>query len=136
MPNSCSAFGCTNHKKKKNKPGFFRFPNNNPERRRKWIQACKRVNKDGTPWEPKGKNVYLYGEHFITKRPSTDPDHPDYIPSVFIFKKECQESKVRRFESAKKREKSTVCPLPSFSPIQPQPNNIDDNQLNSTISSY
>ncbi len=48
------------------KVGMFRFPNNNPERRQKWITACKRQNKDGIPWNPQGKNVYLCGDHFIT----------------------------------------------------------------------
>ncbi len=66
MVNSCAAYGCANHNKMENKPGFFRFPNNNPELRRKWIQACKRINKDGSPWNPKGPNVYLCGKHFIT----------------------------------------------------------------------
>ena len=49
---------------------FFRFSNNNPERRGRWINACKQVNKDGSPWNPTSKNVYLCGEHFISKRPS------------------------------------------------------------------
>ena len=66
MPLSCAAYGCTNHNKMENKPGFFRFPNNDPELRQKWINACKRKNVDGSPWCPKGKNVYICGHHFVT----------------------------------------------------------------------
>lgn len=66
MPLSCAAYGCTNHNKMENKPSFCCFPNNNPERRQKWIAACKRINKDGSPWNPQGKNVFLCGKHFIT----------------------------------------------------------------------
>ncbi|XP_057310310.1 uncharacterized protein LOC130648287 [Hydractinia symbiolongicarpus] len=83
MPNSCAAFGCSNHNLMENKPGFYRFPNNNPERRKMWISACKRKNKDGTAdWNPTGKNVYLCGKHFTTEK---------------------NKKKIERFESAKKR---------------------------------
>lgn len=106
MPLSCAAYGCSNHNMKENKPGFFRFPNNNPDRRKRWVIACKRVNKDGSMWNPQGKNVYLCGEHFISKRPSTNPDHPDYIPSVFVYAQQPEginSSRIRRFESSRKR---------------------------------
>lgn len=62
---SCSAYGCSNHNRMINKPGFYRLPNNNPGLRKRWINACKRVNKDGSPWNPTSKNVYLCGDHFI-----------------------------------------------------------------------
>ena len=84
MLNSCAAYGCTNHNMKGEKIGFFRFPNNNEEQRKMWINACKRKNRDGSDWNPKGKNVYICGQHFITGRANkTDPTHPDYVPSIF-----------------------------------------------------
>ena len=49
MPLSCAAYGCSNHSQKEEKTGFYRFPNNNAALRQKWINACKRVNKDGAP---------------------------------------------------------------------------------------
>ena len=49
MPQSCAAYGCSNRNQKEEKTGFYRFPNNNAVLRQKWIHACKRVNKDGTP---------------------------------------------------------------------------------------
>ncbi|XP_057294426.1 THAP domain-containing protein 7-like [Hydractinia symbiolongicarpus] len=107
MPNSCAAFGCSNHNLMENKPGFYRFPNNNPERRKMWISACKRKNKDGTAdWNPTGKNVYLCGKHFTTGKPVKDPAHPDYIPTIFVYTQndsEKNKKKIERFESAKKR---------------------------------
>ena len=66
MPLSCVAYGCTNHNRMSSKPGFFRFPNNDPDLRQKWINACKRQNEDGTPWNPRGPNVFICGDHFIT----------------------------------------------------------------------
>ena len=56
--------GCHNPNQKENKLGFFRFPNNDPELQQKWINACKR-EKNGKPWNPSGKNVYICGDHFV-----------------------------------------------------------------------
>ena len=41
MPLNCMAYDCHNHNQKE-KPAFFRFPNNGSELREKWIKACKR----------------------------------------------------------------------------------------------
>ena len=65
MPLSCAAYGCSNYNQKEEKSGFYRFPNNNAVLRKKSINACKCVNKDGTPWNRQGKNVYICGKHFI-----------------------------------------------------------------------
>jgi hypothetical protein len=102
MPLHCVAYGCTNHNLKANKPGFFRFPNNNEELRKKWVKACRRKNPDGSEWNPQGKNVYICGEHFNTGRPhKKDPNHPDYVPSIFTFNQVSAkqiENKIRRYE--------------------------------------
>ena len=106
MPLSCVAFGCTNHNRMKKKPGFYRFPNKDIERRKKWVAACKRKNSDGSPWNPSGKNVYICGEHFIYGKPSKDPNHPDYLPSKFVFVSRIEqksELKLKRLERATKR---------------------------------
>ena len=66
MPLNCVAYGCHNHNQKESKPGFFRFPNNDPELRQKWINASKREKKNGKPLNPSRKNVYLYGDHVFT----------------------------------------------------------------------
>ena len=78
MPLSCVAFGCTNHNRMKNKPGFYRFPNKDIERRKKWIAACKRNNLEIT----------------------------DNLPSKFVFVPRIGqkgELKLKRLERATKR---------------------------------
>ena len=99
MPLSCVAYGCTNHN----------IPNaeKHPEMRQRWIHACKRKNTDGTDWNPKGPNVYICDEHFITGKPDRkDSNHLDYVPSIFTFSrssKKQNENKVKRFACSKKR---------------------------------
>ena len=68
MPNHCVAVGCTNHNfMHEKKLSFFRFPNKLKQSQRwgKWGQAVKRVNSDGSKWEPQGNYVYLGPVHFI-----------------------------------------------------------------------
>ena len=79
MPLSCAAYGCNSHNKMEYKPSFHRFPNNNPERRQRWIAACRRVNEDGSSRNPHGKNVFLCGNHFIT-------GHFSFSRSVYVTK--------------------------------------------------
>ncbi|KAG0726717.1 hypothetical protein GWK47_035981 [Chionoecetes opilio] len=86
MPKNCAAVGCRNHNMMSHKKlSFCIFPNKKkqPERWRRWVDALDRVNHDGSDWQPGGKYVYLCSEHFITGKPSPDPDHPDYHPTVF-----------------------------------------------------
>jgi hypothetical protein len=102
MPLHYVAYDCTNHNLKPNKPGFFRFPNNNEEPRKKWVKACRRKSPDGSEWNPQGKNVYICGEYFNTGKPHRkDPNHPDYVPSIFTFNQVSTkqiENKMRRYE--------------------------------------
>ena len=52
------AYGCHNQNQKENKkPRLFRFPNNDPELRQKWINACKREKNNVKPRNPSGKNA-------------------------------------------------------------------------------
>ena len=69
MPLSCTAYACSNYNQKEEKTSFYTFPNNNAVLRQKWINACKRVNKDGIPWNSQGKNVYICGKHFTVEPP-------------------------------------------------------------------
>ena len=70
IPLSCAVYGCSNHNQKEETNEFYRFPDNSAVLRQKWINACKRVNKDGTPWNPQGKDVYIWGKHFISGKSS------------------------------------------------------------------
>ncbi|KAH3737896.1 hypothetical protein DPMN_044494 [Dreissena polymorpha] len=53
MVNTCSAVGCTNRAKKGGNIKFHRFPTET-NRRKKWIQAMKRMKLDDPSqlWEP------------------------------------------------------------------------------------
>ncbi|KAK2185556.1 hypothetical protein NP493_228g01004 [Ridgeia piscesae] len=82
MPKSCCAVACHNHNMMKDKKVSFHIFPVDQKRRDKWIVAVKRVNSDGSGWQPTRYTV-LCGEHFMTGRPRDDPHHPDYIPSVF-----------------------------------------------------
>ncbi|CAL1269446.1 unnamed protein product [Larinioides sclopetarius] len=85
---TCSAYGCdmkggTN---KLSEIKMFTFPRN-PFRRRRWELATRRAN-----WKSHSRSR-ICSKHFITGRPSNDPNHPDYVPSVFVFNKNTQNLK-------------------------------------------
>ena len=48
------AYGHSNHNQTEENTSFYRFPNN-AVLTQKWINACKRANKDETQWNPQGK---------------------------------------------------------------------------------
>ncbi|GBM78413.1 hypothetical protein AVEN_2943-1 [Araneus ventricosus] len=85
---TCSAYGCdmrcgTNTF---SEIKMFSFPRN-LLRRRRWELATRRAN-----WKSNSKSR-LCSKHFITGRPSKDPSHPDYVPSIFVFNKNAQNLK-------------------------------------------
>ncbi|KAH7980180.1 hypothetical protein HPB49_013667 [Dermacentor silvarum] len=74
---------------------FFRFPKENT-RRKAWVQAVRREK-----WQPSDSSR-ICGLHFITGAPSPFPNHPDWAPNVFAFKKanrEAEEKKCDRYEA-------------------------------------
>ncbi|CAN7986212.1 unnamed protein product [Ixodes hexagonus] len=96
MPQSCVAWGCSERARKGSAIGFYRFPAC-PNRRSVWTDAVKRKN-----WTPSDEDR-LCGKHFLTGAPTSDPDHPDYVPSIFAFKRPERVDRVRRYERAKRR---------------------------------
>ena len=53
-------------------------------------------------------NIYIYIYIFSSGAPSSDPQHPDYVPSVFNFKEKALEEgekKIKRYERNIKRVK-------------------------------
>ncbi|XP_077546035.1 uncharacterized protein LOC144158770 [Haemaphysalis longicornis] len=85
-PQYCCVVGCHNHSKNTQEPPvkFYRFPSKvfDEERRRAWIRAVRRVNPDGTPWEPK-KWTTICSHHFVDNCKNDSAEHPSYIPTVF-----------------------------------------------------
>ncbi|KAM7306426.1 uncharacterized protein ISCGN_010130 [Ixodes scapularis] len=84
MPDACSAVGCSKRRGKENGARFFRFPSSKTHKsqRKKWIAALRRVNPDGTPWQPT-RNARICGAHFHTGEPARLSTHPDHVPSIF-----------------------------------------------------
>ena len=71
MPKSCVAVNCSNHnmmRKEGLKFHIFTDKDKKKEKRAKWVQACKRVNGDGSQWYPNSKYVFLCSEHFIESK--------------------------------------------------------------------
>ena len=57
-----------------------------------WIRAIKR--KD---WQP-NQHSMVCSLHFISGKPSTDMGSPDYVPSIFAYNSEKDESKMARHQ--------------------------------------
>ncbi|XP_056153568.1 lethal(3)malignant brain tumor-like protein 2 [Lampris incognitus] len=103
MVHSCCVVGCTNRKRGDNKRlHFYRMPKRKSpvekRRRQAWIRAIGR--EDWKTWsDEKISNAKICGAHFISGQRSDDPEHPDWIPSVFkrtaARKKSIAERKVK-----------------------------------------
>ena len=59
MPSSCCAVECTKRHRKGKGVGFYRIPKD-PERRRRWVAAIRRVK-----WQP-NEGTRLCGLHFVS----------------------------------------------------------------------
>ncbi|GFW41793.1 THAP-type domain-containing protein [Trichonephila clavipes] len=77
----CSAVGCSMRSGTNllSAVKMYRFPTN-PSRRLQWEAALQRKN-----WKANLKSA-LCNKHFITGKPSSDAEHPDYVPSIFASK--------------------------------------------------
>ncbi|CAN7976240.1 unnamed protein product [Ixodes persulcatus] len=95
MPQSYVTWGCT--ERKGSAIGFYRFPAC-PNRRSAWTDAVKRMN-----WTPSDEDRQC-GKHFLALAPTSVPDHPDYVPSIFAFKRPERVDRVGKYERAKRRQ--------------------------------
>ncbi|KAH7945395.1 hypothetical protein HPB49_010452 [Dermacentor silvarum] len=107
MPANCVAFGCTSYYYGRGNTNFFRFPSAkvNAGRRSLWTAAVKRLNPDGTAWQPT-VHSRICGAHFVTGRPSKFATHPDYVPTIFTYTKAGSDADVRRHNRASQRRES------------------------------
>ena len=76
MPVSCCAVNCANRFQKGSGIGFYVFPVDS-ERKQRWVRAISRDR-----WETKLTDG-LCGEHFVSGRPSKNPEDIDYVPTAF-----------------------------------------------------
>ncbi|XP_064462102.1 uncharacterized protein LOC135372417 [Ornithodoros turicata] len=108
----CCVVGCHNNRAdargKQPAIKFYSFPNKwyEQERRRRWITAVRRVNEDGTDWEPSPTSV-ICSSHFVGNEKAVDEAHPAYVPTVFpeVYKKKSARpvDVIERYERSKKR---------------------------------
>ncbi|XP_065642462.1 uncharacterized protein LOC136074091 [Hydra vulgaris] len=112
MPDSCCAVGCMNKRIKGDKSlSFYRIPFGNTEesnnRRVLWLQALKRENWSTSMID----NARLCSKHFISGKKSDNPNSPDYVPSVFLYRQQSFSKKpqsIERFERSCKRTKKNT----------------------------
>ncbi len=105
----CCVTGCHSWKAR-DKIGFFKVKRKtNPSRTEAWTKAISRKNQDGSLWQPSDSTL-ICALHFVTGKPSDDPQNPDYIPSKFNTGhiKEKTELDVNRYKRALDRSAAKV----------------------------
>lgn len=118
---SCCAIGCKNRFESRGELHFYRIPRPktafDEDRRERWIQAIRR-RRSG--WSEKTiRTSRLCSQHFITGKFSLDPNHPDFVPSVFSFSRHSDLQRgLRRLESFNRRVKLTECKGEAYVPDQ------------------
>ena len=80
MPTSCCVVGCTNRHCKDAPYRFYRFPKDS-SRRQRWIAAVRRVNIDGSAWQPSAGDR-VCSLHFVSGEKNDNPTHPGYVPTL------------------------------------------------------
>ncbi|XP_071802602.1 uncharacterized protein [Asterias amurensis] len=126
MPESCCAIGCTNRRKQEEENGlsFYKIPRATTalrkEKRRLWMSAIKRKH-----WgEAATRHARLCSAHFISGKTSDDPQDPDFVPTVFVFKTanpKLDNQKQQRFARFNRRRESSGLPPPQQDP----PDNVE-----------
>ncbi|XP_051276570.1 zinc finger protein ZFP2 isoform X1 [Dicentrarchus labrax] len=102
---SCCAVGCKNRYSTANGLHFYRIPSTNTpieaERRRLWLQAIRRSDwTDEIISHETISNARLCSAHFISGESSTDPDNPDFVPSLFTCMEEASKKRGRKRKRA------------------------------------
>ena len=80
----CCAVDCHNKTGTGKNLSFFHVIKSNKVQQDMWIQAIKRKNPDGSAWVPTA-STKICGAHFTLGRPSSDPNHPDFVPKKFKY---------------------------------------------------
>ncbi|PWA31685.1 hypothetical protein CCH79_00006467, partial [Gambusia affinis] len=103
MPNCCVA-GCHNRYYPGSTIRFYRVPSGNRQfqvqRRRLWMEAIQQAN--GSSSEIRA-DARICGVHFISGEASTDPDRPNFVPTLFTC------SKLRQGSTRRAKWTSSAC---------------------------
>ncbi|XP_075530614.1 uncharacterized protein LOC142563841 isoform X2 [Dermacentor variabilis] len=80
----CCVFDCHNQEGFDKSVTFYTFPSRSyeTERRQRWIQAVRRIEPDGRPWQPNA-NTRICSRHFFGNAKSNFMSHPSYVPTIF-----------------------------------------------------
>ncbi|KAM4570508.1 uncharacterized protein V3H82_010287 isoform 2-T2 [Fundulus diaphanus] len=80
----CCVDGCSNRYSPSSTIKFYRIPSGRRQfqihRRRLWVEAIQKANGAILPG---GANLRICGDHFISGEASTDPDRPNFVPTLF-----------------------------------------------------
>ncbi|XP_047137643.1 uncharacterized protein LOC124814176 isoform X1 [Hydra vulgaris] len=110
MPDSCCVVGCVNRRSNESLFSFYCIPSghspNEVKRRQLWLNALHRKN-----WPDKMiKNARVCSKHFVSGKRSDEPSHPDYVPSVFMYKSNSlyhrQLERYQRYRLGEKKQES------------------------------
>ena len=94
----CCVVECHNKTGTDKKLRFFHVVKSNKTQTDMWVQAIKRINPDGTKWVPTS-STRICEVHFKQGQPSSDPNHPDFVPTLFLktkHKKAASEEDIAR----------------------------------------
>ena len=81
---------------------FFKIIRKNEKQTNLWIKAINRLESDGiTPWTPKAKSA-ICSAHFEGDSFSKDPNHIDYVPTLFLTKSSTETTYIQKYRNVKK----------------------------------
>ena len=107
----CCAHGCRNRYGERPGLGFFRFPMQHGERKKRWILAVRRKS-----WNPT-KHTRICGDRFVSGerihgacsteitrqyccsgKPVEEPESVDYVPSIISYNQHRRDNEAQRRE--------------------------------------
>jgi hypothetical protein len=80
----CCVVNCGNTQGNTENIRFYSFSTkaHKAEQRQKWIAAVRRINADGSSWQP-SKYTKICSAHFIGNAKSEHPLSPSFLPTIF-----------------------------------------------------
>ncbi|KAJ8981521.1 hypothetical protein NQ317_011757 [Molorchus minor] len=80
----CCVVNCRNKQSNTKNISFYSFSTkpHKAEQREKWIKAVRRINADGSLWQP-NKYTKICSAHFIDNVKSEHPLSPSFVPTIF-----------------------------------------------------
>ena len=102
----CCVLGCGNTDLNSKRHFHLVVRTRSREQSDEWIRIIKKQN--GQDWNP-SKHTKICGAHFATGQFNSEPDHPDFLPSIFPgnqFTKPATESDIARLNRRLSRDQN------------------------------